>query len=218
MKVLITGSTGMIGGLVLDKCLNDPRVSGVVSLVRRQTEINHSKYQELVVDDFFELQPMEAYLKDIDVVFYCLGVYTGQVDRQTFHDITVGYPQALSQKLVAMGEKVRFCLLSGAGADRQEKSKMMFAKDKGEIENILAKAHPEFYALRPGYIYPVTPRNEPNIWYRLYRALYPLISRLGSGMSVKSTSLSDAMFTVGMNGADQQVFENKDILSVSQPG
>ncbi|WED23223.1 NAD(P)H-binding protein [Vibrio sp. JC009] len=213
MKVLLTGATGMIGGLVLEMSLNDSRVSQVVSLVRRKSGISHKKLHEIVIEDFFSLEQVEEYLTDTDVVFYCLGVYTGQVDRQTFHDITVGYPHALSQKLVSLGKEVRFCLLSGAGADRSESSKMMFAKDKGEIENILNKAHPEFYTFRPGYIYPVTPRNEPNIWYRLYRILYPLISRLGSSYSVKSTTLANAIFEVGMHGARQQVLENKDIIN-----
>jgi hypothetical protein len=34
-----------------------------------------------------------------DVVFYCLGVYTGAVDRETFRTIMVIYPQALEKIL-----------------------------------------------------------------------------------------------------------------------
>jgi len=34
-KILITGASGMIGSLVLQKCLENENVSAVVSLVRR---------------------------------------------------------------------------------------------------------------------------------------------------------------------------------------
>tara|TARA_R110002094_G_scaffold8828_2_gene18381 strand:- start:559 stop:891 length:333 start_codon:yes stop_codon:yes gene_type:complete len=106
--------------------------------------------------------------------------------------------------------------LSGAGADRSEKSKMMFAKDKGRAENLLQKLElGEFISFRPAYIYPVAARKEPNFTYRLSRFLYkPLISKLGKNMSIKSTSLADSMFKVGLNGSEKGILENKDILEI----
>ena len=61
---------------------------------------------------------------------------------------------ALALTIKKHAPKSAFVLLSGQGADRQEKSRMMFAKDKGEVENRLeALLGPLFFYCRPGYIY-----------------------------------------------------------------
>ena len=65
-----------------------------------------------------------------------------------------------------------FCLLSGQGANQTQTSKVAFTRCKGEAENRLKDmGFPALHLLRPGYIYPVEPRKEPNWMYRLFRAL-----------------------------------------------
>ena len=212
-KVLITGATGMIGGLVLERCLESRDVSHVTSLVRRVSGIRHAKLNEVIIDDFLNLDAHAPYLVSVDIVYYCLGIYTGAVDRERFRKITVDYPEVLARRLYEKSPDLTFCLLSGAGADRSESSRFMFAKDKGMIENRMAKmGFKAFHAFRPSYIYPVTPRKEPNFSYKLMRFLYPLLKALGSGFSIKSTELADAMFHVGTNGCHLEILENRDIL------
>lgn len=214
-KVLITGATGMIGGLVLDHCLQSQDISKVISLVRRATGKTHPKLQEVIIEDFLNLDEDADYLESIDVVYYCLGVYTGAVNRELFREITVDYPDALANVLIKNNPTLSFCLLSGAGADRAEKSRMMFAKDKGIIENLLSsKGFRAFHAFRPGYIYPVTPRSEPNISYRLMRALYPVIKLFGKNASIRSSDLACLMFRVGLEGCVLEILENIDIQKV----
>ena len=186
-NVLITGATGMIGSLVLEQCLLSRDVATVTSLVRKHSMVEHEKLNEVVVDDFLNLDAQAPYLQAVDVVYYCLGIYTGAADRETFRQVTIDYPATLARVLIKHNPQLRFCLLSGAGADRTEKSRMMFAKDKGTIENILSTIGlKSFHTFRPGYIYPVTPRKEPNIGYSIYRMLYPIIRRLGSNTSVRT--------------------------------
>lgn len=69
-----------------------------------------------------------------------------------------------------------------------------------------------FYSFRPGYIYPDEPRKEPNIGYTIMKYLYPLIKLMGNKYSIRSTTLANAIFNVGLNGANQQVLENHEIL------
>ena len=215
-NVLITGATGMIGGLVLEHCLQSREVAQVTSLVRRATGTRHEKLNEVIIDDFLSLDENAPYLESVDVVYYCLGVYTGAVDRELFRMITVDYPDALAKALYRKSLDLTFCLLSGAGADRNEKSRMMFAMDKGIIENKLSKmGFKSFHAFRPGYIYPVTPRKEPNPGYRIWRALYPAIKLFGDNTSIKSTELASAMFRVGINGCDMEILENRDIKAMA---
>ena len=209
--VMITGATGMIGGLVLQLCLDNQEVETVVSLVRRPSGIHHDKLRETIVDEFLKLDEAADYWQGLDAVFYCLGVYTGAVDRETFRTIMVDYPEALGRMVERHSPNAGFCLLSGAGADRTERSRMMFAEDKGAIENRLTKMALTLHAFRPGYIYPVTPRAEPNFSYKLWRWLYPLIRLMGDGASIKSTELAQAMVKVGLHGSEQEIFENRDI-------
>ena len=213
--VLITGSTGMIGSLVLEHCLQSEEISRVISLVRRSSNITHPKLQEVIVEDFLNLDEEAEYWDSVDVVYYCLGVYTGAVNKELFRQITVDYPEALATILRKKSPDLVFCLLSGAGADRTETSRMMFARDKGSIENTLSKmGFTSFFAFRPGYIYPVTPRNEPNFSYKVMRLLYPVIRLMGKNSSIKSTDLAASMFEVGLHGSDLEILENKDILEL----
>lgn len=46
-RVLMTGETGMIGGLLIDLCLQSPEVAKVVSLGRRLTGTDDPKLNEV---------------------------------------------------------------------------------------------------------------------------------------------------------------------------
>ncbi len=216
-KVLITGATGMIGSLVLQNCLSSSVIDKVTSLVRRSTKVKHPKLNELVISDFNDYSRQSEIFQDIDIAFFCIGVYTGQVSDEKFKEITIDYAVAFAESLKENSPNATLCFLSGAGADRMEKSRMSFAKYKGIAENqISALGLKDFYAFRPGYIYPVESRKEPNFSYRIMRILYPLIKLMGKNASIKSTELAQAMFNVGMNGADKEVLENKAIVESCQ--
>ncbi len=212
--VLITGASGMVGNLILKECLSSNDIEKVISLVRRNSNLSHPKLQEEVIADFSDYSGHQALFKNVDAAFFCIGVYTGQVPDQEFKTITVDYAVSFAETLKVNNTNGNLCLLSGAGADRSEKSKTAFARYKGIAENRISQLGLNFYTFRPGYIYPVTPRNEPNQMYRISRALYPLIRLLGKNASIKSTELALAMFKVGLEGAEKEILENKDILNI----
>ena len=215
-NVIIAGASGMVGSHALEYCLEHPEVGTVTSLVRKASGKSHPKLKEIVHADFLDYSSIMDALKNQDVALFCIGVYTGAVGKEKFREITVDIPQALAEALKSQNDHINFCLLSGAGADRTEKSRTMFARDKGIIENILDKMElGEFHSFRPAYIYPVVPRDEPNFVYKLSRWLYkPLISKLGKNSSIKSTDLARAMVQVGLKGGGLTILENKDILEV----
>jgi len=82
-------------------------------------------------------------------------------------------------------------------------------------ENQISNLNLKFYSFRPAYIYPVEPRIEPNVGYKIFKALYPIIKVFGKKYSIKSTELANSMFYVGLNGSDKQILENEDILKYS---
>ena len=211
-KILITGSTGMVGGKILQLCLNSDKVSDIVSLVRKPTNTKHEKYKEVVVKDFLHYEDQSSLFTEIDIVFYCLGAYTGTLPADEFRKVNVDYPLNLAKAVHSKSSNSVFWLLSGQGADRSEKSTMQFAKDKGVIENAISNLKfKAFYAFRPGYIYPTTKRKEPNFFYVLFRFMYPLVKLLGNNLSITEVQLAKVMFTVGLNGYPKEILENKDM-------
>jgi uncharacterized protein YbjT (DUF2867 family) len=213
-KVLIAGASGMIGELILKECLSSDKVEKVISLVRRNSNHSHPKLQEIIIEDFSNYGAHEVLFQNIDAAFFCIGVYTGQVSKQEFKKITVDYAISFAQVLKNNSPNAKICLLSGAGADRTEKSRTAFARFKGIAESKISEFGMEFYTFRPAYIYPVTPRKEPNFMYTISRALYPLIKLFGKNASIPSTQLAKAMFEVGMHGSEKEILENRDILEV----
>lgn len=211
-KVIIAGASGMIGGLVLAHCFENMEITEITSLVRRPSGKAHPKLHEVVVKDFSRLEDYKTAFEDVDIAYYTIGVYTGAVSRDEFRKITVDYTIAFADMLREFSPQARLCFLSGSGADQTEKSRIMFAKDKGIAENYLKKHLDKVHFFRPAYIYPVTPREEPNFSYKLSRWLYPLIKRLGPNASITSEELAQAIFYVGLNGYSAQVLENKDIV------
>jgi uncharacterized protein YbjT (DUF2867 family) len=147
---LITGATGMIGGLVLQECLNNSEIGKVISISRKKTGVKHQKLVEIIHQDFLDYTTIKEYFENIDVAYFCIGVYTGAVSRNEFRRITVDYTKIFADTLKNKSPEATFCFLSGAGADQKEKSRMMFAKDKGIAENYLIKQNfGDLYIFRP---------------------------------------------------------------------
>ena len=108
MKVAITGASGMIGKLVLEKCLLSDKIDHIVSLVRKESRVKHQKLVEVVHGNFLKLEEIAYHFDGIDAVFYCVGVYTGAVPADKFREITVDYPIAFAKMLKQRGETCSF--------------------------------------------------------------------------------------------------------------
>lgn len=215
-NVIITGASGMIGGLVLEECLQRPDVREVTVLVRKLLKRKHEKLKQVVHADMMDLTPVADSLRGQDIAFHCVGAYTGALPRQEFRKVTYELFARFVDALKAASPQAVVCLLSGEGADRSEKSRIQFARDKGAAENhLFAAGFPHAYSFRPSYIYPVTPRREPNTMYRLLRALYPVLKPLMRGSSVPSTALAHAMVRTAFEGGPRPILENGDIRAVA---
>lgn len=214
-SVLITGATGMIGGLVMARCLERDDVARVVSIGRRATGVAHDKLEEVEVAELEAVDGLVEPLAGHDAAFFCMGVYTGQVPNEELRRLTADVPLHFAEALAAHSPSARFALLSGQGADRTGRARMVFARAKGRAEQGLVEfGFPEVLSFRPGYIYPVVPRREPNLSYRIFRALYPMLGRLVPNVGVPSDALAQVMVDQTLHdgaGRGDVVLENLDI-------
>ncbi len=213
-RVIIAGATGMIGSIVLRHSLASDYVEEVVSISRKPTGISHPKLKEILVSDFSNLEKHSTAFENIDIGYFCLGVYTGAVADDLFKKITVDYTILFADLLKSKSPEAHFSFLSGAGADLTEQSKTSFARYKGMAENHLMGLKFDSLAIfRPAYIYPNVPRKEPNLMYTISRMLYPVIKMLGKKYSIESEQLGKAIFAAGFSPTEKQILENQDILS-----
>lgn len=218
-NVIITGATGLVGGLVLQECLDSTEIQSVTSITRRVSGNIHPKLTEIIHSDFTDYSAIYEHLKGKDIAFYCISIYTGKVPNSEFKKITVDYTAAFSKALKKESPNATFCFLSGQGADQTEKSPLIFAKSKGAAEkDLISRQFKELYIFRPGYIYPITRSFEPNFSYRLSQKLFPFLRLLMPNAVITSIRLAKAIFKIGLYGANQTILENIDIRMIEIEG
>jgi len=216
-RLLLVGATGMVGGYALRYSLESAAVGSVTAIVRRKLGISHPKLQEVLHRDFADCSSLSQVLSGQDAAVFCLGAYTGAVSDAELRKITVDYTIEFARVLRGSSPNVAFSFLSGSGADPSGRSRIAFARYKGEAENaLLAAGFPCVYLFRPAYIYPVEPRKEPNFSYRLLRAIYPAFQLLFPNQVIRADDLARAIVDVAVQGTDRgrRVLENRDIRAM----
>jgi|HubBroStandDraft_1064217.scaffolds.fasta_scaffold00002_170 uncharacterized protein YbjT (DUF2867 family) len=217
-RLVIAGATGMVGGYALRYALGNPAVASVTAIGRRKLGISHPKLKEVLHQDFADCSALAETLSGQDAAVFCLGTYTGTVPDAEFRTITVDYTVEFARVLRLSSPEAAFSFLSGSGADPAGRSRISFARYKGESENaLLAAGFPQVYIFRPAYIYPVEPRKEPNFTYRIMRAIYPAFRVLFPNQVIRVDELAEAMVDVVVRGAGERrsvVLENRDIRAM----
>ena len=214
-RVVIVGASGMVGGYALRYLLEDAAVGGVTSIGRRNLGVSHPKLTEILHPDFADCSALAGALSGQEAALFCLGVYTGAVPDAELRRITVDYTVEFARVLRASSPRATFAFLSGSGADPTGRSRLPFARYKGEAENALAAdGIPHVYMFRPAYIYPVQPRREPNFSYRVLRAIYPAFRVLFPNQVIRADDLARTMVDAAVRGTGEGrtlVLENRDI-------
>ena len=217
-RLVIVGATGMVGGYALRYALDHPAVGQVTSIGRRKLGVSHPKLDQVLHQDFADCSVLAGVLSGQDAAVFCLGTYTGSVPDAELRKITVDYTVEFARVLHGSSPNATFSFLSGNGADPTGRSRMAFARYKGEAENtLLADGFPRVYIFRPAYIYPVQPRKEPNFNYRLLRAIYPAFQLLFPNLVIPADDLGRAMVDVAVCGTGEheaRIFENRDIRAM----
>ena len=218
MRLVIVGATGMVGGYAIRHALNLPTVERVTSISRRKTGISHPKLDELLHQDFSDCSKLAQTLAGQDAAVFCLGTYTGTVPDAEMRTITVDYTVEFARVFRGSSRDASFSFLSGSGADPTGRSRMAFARYKGEAEKaLLESGFPRLYIFRPAYIYPVEPRKEPNFSYRLLRSVYPVFQLLFPSQVIRADDLAESMVDIAVRAGartEQVILENRDIRAM----
>src|SRR5277367_6161355 len=204
-QIVVVGATGMVGGYALRYALEHPFVKGVTVIGRKKLGISHPKLKQVAHPDFADCSALAGDLAGQNAPVFCLGTYTGAVSDKELRTITVDYTVEFARVFRSSSPDAAFSFLSGSGADPTGRSRMAFARYKGEAENaLLAAGFACVYIFRPAYIYPVEPRKEPNFSYRLLRRLYPAFRLLFPSQVIRADNLAWIMVDVAVLGSGER--------------
>ena len=219
MRVVITGSTGMVGKGVLLECLDHASVSEVLVINRRSLAMEHPKLKEQLHPDFSDFSGID--LSGYDACFCCMGVSVAGKTKAEYHKLTYDYTLALAHAFYKANPKATITYVSGEGTDSSEKGRIMWARVKGATENaLLQMGFRQAFMFRPGII---IPKRGIRSSTRLYQFFYDyflwmiyLIRRFAPQSVVDTTDMGYAMIEASLSGYDSAVVRPKDILALSR--
>lgn len=214
MKVIITGTTGMVGEGVLLECLDNPAVQRVVAVGRRPCGHTHPKLNECLVSDFRDLADVEQQLSGFDACFYCAGVSSVGLKEPEYTVITYDTPVAFARALLRLNPGMVFVHVSGAHTDGTETGKVMWARVKGKAENALARLpFKAVYNFRPSLMKPTPGQKHIKGAYKPVLFLYPLLNLFFPGITL--SNVGRAMIKCAQTGAPKTALEAADIQALA---
>jgi uncharacterized protein YbjT (DUF2867 family) len=219
MKVILFGSTGMVGQGVLRECLLDPGVESVLAVGRSPTGQRHPKLREIVHDDFIDYSAIESELVGHDACFFCLGVSSVGMDPERYRHLTYDITLAAATTLARLNPGMVFTYVTGRGTDSTEQGPRMWARVKGKTENDLLKLpFKAAYMFRPAGIQPLHGVRSKVAWIQaIYVGTAPLLTllnRIAPKYMTTSEQVGRAMIKVARDGFPKAVLESEDINRV----
>jgi uncharacterized protein YbjT (DUF2867 family) len=216
MKVLITGSTGMVGEGVLLECLKHSDVEQVLVINRKPVGVSHPKLSEIIHGDFFDLKPIELQLTGLNACFFCLGVSSVGMSKEEYRHITYDLTLTVAQLLAKLNPATTFCYVTGAGTDSSEQGSVAWARVKGATENALMRLFKRAYMFRPGFMKATPGQKNIKSYYRWLAWIYPIGRALYPAGFCTLQEVGQAMINAVIKGYPQPILEVKDIVQLAK--
>ena len=212
--VLLLGSTGLIGSMILNQLLGDTSYSKIIVLVRKKQKFQHPKIVEIITD-FKSVIDLSSFNK-IDSVFSCLGTTRKKTpDLKLYKKIEVDIPLEIAKRCLNKGLE-KFHYISAIGAN--ENSSNFYLKMKGEAEVALKQSViPVLNIYQPSLL--IGNRKEKRLAEDLGAKIYPfinlfLLGSLSKYKAIKANKLAEAMIEIDKQIVQKSVdiFTYDDIL------
>ncbi|WP_321826167.1 Rossmann-fold NAD(P)-binding domain-containing protein [Maribacter dokdonensis] len=219
MKVMITGSTGMVGKGVLLECLDDKNIKEILLINRSPITIDHPKIKEVLHDNFTDFSPIQSEFENLGACFHCMGVSSSGLSDEAYYKLTYTITEELVNTTYNANPNILFTYVSGQGTDSSEKSTTMWARVKGKTENmIFNKGFKDAYAFRPGMILPergVKSKTKIyNLMYVITRPIFPLFRKMKSVTT--TTRIGKAMINLIDHPQELKLLEGNDINTIAK--
>ena len=217
MRILITGTTGLVGQGVLHEVLADASVTRIGLLGRRAVDHDDPRVQSLVVERFDALAAVADQLTPWDACFYCAGAPPVGTPERTYRHVTVDLTLHVARTFAERNPQGRFLYISGANAN--PRSKIMPLRIKGEVEAALQALPTTTAMLRPGGVQPAHGERSPHAWMRpMYAVGSPLMGlgvRLLPGLLTSTAAIGRTLLALAAMNDPPRVLENAAINRIA---
>ena len=211
---LIFGSSGLIGGHLLNQLIKNKDYSKIKLFVRSDPEINDPKV-EIIKTDFNNLEIHKEDIKGDDC-FFCIGTTKqNSPDKNEYQRVELEVPKQIAQ--IAKSNLVEsFIFVSALYAN--PKSSGNYVRFKGLVEEELKRLDfPKLALMRPSFL--MGDRKEKRVGEKIGIFVFKLISPLLLGplkkmRPIHSETVAKAMIRAANENSEKNIFESNEIAEL----
>jgi len=136
MIIAIVGSSGLIGGYLLEVSLNEKMISKIILLNRKPIELFDLKIEERIIDFGIDEQIKNS-LQEAEIIFCCVGTTIKKaITKEAFKKVDFDIPLTIARN--ANPKTRKMIVVSSVGASSN--SNNFYLKTKGEMEDAVSKS------------------------------------------------------------------------------
>ena len=211
---LLFGSTGLVGGHVLNYLIQNSNYSKIKLFVRSFTGINNPKI-EIIKTDFNNLNKHAEDIKG-DECFCCIGTTKKKSpNKNEYQKIELDIPKKIAQIAKSNSVKSFFFVSSGYA---NPKSSGEYLKFKGLVEEEIKNLNfDKIGIMRPSFLLGERQeeRNGEKFGIIIFKLLTPiLIGSFRKMRPIQSEIVARAMIKLANENIDQSIFESNEISNL----
>ena len=211
---LIFGSSGLVGGQLLNKLIKDTNYSKIKLFVRSVPEISDSKVH-IIKTDFNNLHNQKEDIRGDDC-FFCIGTTKqNSPDQDEYRRVELDIPKEIAK--IAKSNLVNsFIFVSALYAN--PKSSGDYVRFKGLVEEELKRLNfPKLVIMRPSFL--MGNRKEKRageiIGIFVFNLISPfLLGPLKKMRPIHSETVAKAMIIVANENLEKNIFESNEIVEL----
>ena len=212
---IVFGSTGLIGGHLVNQLIQDNYYTKIKIFVRSQTSINNEKV-EVINIDFNNLGNHKTEITGDDC-FFCIGTTKqNSPNRNEYQKVELDIPKQIAQ--IAKANSVKsFIFISSIYANPNSSGN--YVKFKGLVEEELKRLNfSKLGILRPSFL--MGKRKENRVGEKIgifaFSALSPLLFGPFKKMRpISSENVAKAMIKIANSNLEKTVYESNEIVELT---
>jgi len=213
---LLFGSSGLVGGHLLNQLIKDTNYYKIKLFVRTDAEISDPKV-EIIKTDFNNLQNHKEDIKGDDC-FFCIGTTKkNSPDKDDYRKVELDIPKEIAQ--IAKSNLVNsFIFVSALYANPESSGD--YVRYKGLVEEELKELNfPKLAIMRPSFL--IGDRKEKRVGEKIGIFVFKLLSPLLLGplkkmRPIHSETVAKAMIAIVQNDIQQTIFESNEIIEINK--
>jgi len=212
---VVFGSTGFIGGHLVNQLIQDNYYTKIKILVRSQTSINNEKV-EVINIDFNNLANHKTEITGDDC-FFCIGATKqNSPNKNDYQKVELDIPKEIAQ--IAKANSVKsFIFISSIYANPNSSGN--YVKFKGLVEEELKRLNfSKLGILRPSFL--MGKRKENRVGEKIGILTFSVLSPLLFGpfkkmRPISSEIVAKAMIKIANSNLEKTVFESNEIVELT---